>query len=894
MSSTYFGLQQVGRGDDLGGAALTAVLLERSEQAETLISALTAVLNSSQGRTVLVRGEAGIGKTALLNDFCTGLNSSARVLRAACDPLFTPQPLGPLFDLAASAGGELATSVHGGARPHDVAHALLRHLRSDGRSVLVIDDAHWADEATLDVIRLLGRRIVNVPALMVLSYRDEQLDRSHPLQVVLGDLPGGGQVTRITLGGLSHTAVATLAQPHGIDGAELHERTAGNPFFVTEVLAAGAERIPHTVRDAVLARAARLSPPARDLMDAASIVPRRAEKWLLEALVPDALAAGLDDCLGSGVLSAADGWVAFRHEIARLVVEESLPPGKRSALHRAALAALAAHKNGAPDLARLVHHAEAAGDVSALLRFASAAAEHALAAGGRREAANLYARALRFADRIEPVSRARLLERFAEMSYFTGRGEKATAALREALAIYRADGNLLGQGRTLRELGKQIGHDGDLLESLAASTAAVAILEQLPPGAELARTYASLSANYALSDEAEAIRLGAKAIALAEQTGCADALIYALNNVGAIQLRRGDPEGLAKLERSRELAEQTSDEAGVGRAYLHLALVLVTRRELVLADRYLERAIQYCREHGFEAWLTWLTLLRAESDLARGRWADAEKSTTAILCDLPPRFNHARCSALVLLGRLRARRGQPGYWPLLDEARDMVKPVNSAQTHYMIAGARAEAAWLEAATATRIAEETEQAVALEKSSVLWFAGELSCWQWRVGLIADDTQMPGALADPYLLEASGDALAAARWWQDRECGYDAALALASSDDPVLLRRALDDFRRLGAGPAGTIVARKLRSLGERGLPRGPRPATAANPAGLTQRELDVLSLLAAGMRNAEIADRLVVSARTVDHHVSAILRKLGARSRGAAVLTAVRLGLAEAQ
>jgi DNA-binding CsgD family transcriptional regulator len=211
----------------------------------------------------------------------------------------------------------------------------------------------------------------------------------------------------------------------------------------------------------------------------------------------------------------------------------------------------------------------------------------------------------------------------------------------------------------------------------------------------------------------------------------------------------------------------------------------------------------------------------------------------------------------------------------------------------MIAGARAEAAWLDGA-ATRIAEETEQAVALEKSSVLWFAGESSCWQWRAGLLADDTQMPDALADPYLLEASGDAVAAARWWQDRECGYDAALTLASSNDPVLLRRALDEFRRLGAGPAGTIVARKLRALGERGLPRGPRPATAANPAGLTERELDVLSLLAAGMRNAEIADRLVVSARTVDHHVSAILRKLGARSRGAAVLTAVRLGLAEAQ
>src|SRR6516164_338913 len=305
----------------------SAGLLERSEQLGSLGGALAAVAAGGPGRVVLVAGEAGIGKTALLRRFCAGVDGSARVLWARCEPLFTPRPLGPVVDLAGVVGGEMAACTADGARPYDVAVALLRELEA-GPSVLVLEDVHWADEATLDVIRLAGRRVGDVPALVVLSYRDDELERSHPLRIVLGDLPGSDRVIRLELAGLSPQAVAELAGPAGVDAAELHRWTAGNPFLVTEVLAAGIGVVPRSVRDAVLGRAARLGGAAREVLDAAAVVPGPAELWLLDALAP-AEAGALDECLDSGMVVLAGSRVQFRHQIARQVVEESLPPGRR-------------------------------------------------------------------------------------------------------------------------------------------------------------------------------------------------------------------------------------------------------------------------------------------------------------------------------------------------------------------------------------------------------------------------------------------------------------------------------------------------------------------------------------------------------------------------------------
>ena len=873
----------------LGSIAVTDApeLLERSEHLETLGGQLREVKVRSRGRLVLVRGEAGIGKTALLRRFCDELGRSVRVLWAACDPLFMPRPLGPLLDIARATDGELRAQVEGGAKPHDVAGSLLRELEAPAPTVLVLADAHWADEATLDVVRLVGRRVEGVAALLLVSYRDDELDRSHPLRIVLGELPSRRAVTRLELAPLSRASVARLAEASTIDADELYERTAGNPFFVTEALAAQTERVPATVRDAVSSRAARLSEPARALLDAVAVVPKRAEVWLLEALTGGSLEA-LDECLSSGMLRAEASGVAFRHELARFAVEESVAPDRAVGLRRRAITALAEPPTGTPDLARLAYHAEAAGDADAVLRFAPAAAEFAASVGAPREAQNQYWRALGFADVVAPETRADLLERFADQGYLTDMREHAVQAFDEALSIHRARGDLLGQGRVLWKQARLVSCMGRRAQARARGREAVAVLEQLPPGRELARACAAVSHTTMMGDEVEeTIAWGSRAIELAARFDDNEALIASLNNVGTIELSHGLPGGQEKLERSLELALQPGLGHEVGRAYNNLSNALGERRKWGDADRMNSLGIAFCREHGFEAHLNTLLATRASSELARGHWDGAADMAIAILAGPESSLPAPRHEALLTLALVRARRGDPEYGPLLDEASELSDPVGDLDWVGRTAVARAEVAWLEGrmdAIAGITQQPFELAVELQDPSLL---SQLACWRWRAGLLVEP---PPGTEDLCRRQIAGDCEGAAREWRVLCQPYDAALALADSGEPDALRQALDELQRLGARPAAAIVARRLRELGERGLKRGPRPQTRENPAGLTARELEVLPLLAKGLRNAEIAERLVVSQKTVDHHVSAVLRKLGVRTRGEAAAEAGRLRL----
>jgi DNA-binding CsgD family transcriptional regulator/tetratricopeptide (TPR) repeat protein len=859
-------------------------LLERSGQLTALRKALAAASAGANGQVALITGEAGIGKTALLREFCRGAGKSVRVLWAGCDPLFTPRPLGPLHDLATAVGGALEARVTDGAESSDVAMALLSELRRGGPAVLVLEDMHWADEATLDVIRFIIRRIEQVPGLLALSYRDDQLARDHPLRIVLGDLPGADTVTRIELAGLTQQAVAELATPIALNALELHERTAGNPFFVTEVLAAGTSRVPASVRDAILARAAQLDPAARDVLDAIAVVPGSAELWLVAALAPDS-AQALDRCLDSGMILPADGSVQFRHDIARQAAEESLPPGRRAALHRAALATLSSRAD--PDLPRLVHHAEAAGDADAVLRFAPIAADLAETAGARRAALQLYAVAVRFAGASEPDRRARLLDRYADLATFTGLGEEAMVALREAVGIYQSLGDKLREGDTLRRLAGQLGANGSHGEAREAIIEAVALLEQLPPSPELARAYNVLAALLGVIGEDQALTWAEKAIAVAEQVDCQDAIGDALAIVGVAELRDGNLDGLARIDRSRELAEQAGDDVGVARAYVNPAAALCARREWALAERYLVPGLAFAKDYGLDGWWGWLSTMAAEGALARGRSDEAASIATAIMESPVGAVSFSRSRALLVLARLRARRGDTGYEDLMEEAAACAKATPFAEATMLIGVARAEIAWLEGSSGARIGEQVMSTGEATATELRWFAGEREVWQHRAGLYRGD---PSELPEPYRLEIAGDAAGAASWWETQGASYEAALSLAFSGDRVALRKARDMLTGLGAHRAASIVGRQLRALGEPGVPRGPRPATVANPAGLTDREVEVLAFIAAGLSNSAIAERLTLSSRTIDNHVASIFRKLGVQTREQASAEAARLSI----
>jgi DNA-binding CsgD family transcriptional regulator/tetratricopeptide (TPR) repeat protein len=862
-------------------------LLERSEQLVALEGSLEDVLSGRSGRFVLVGGEAGVGKTVLLRRFCDQARKSARILWGACEPLLTPGPLGPLFDVAEATRGELEELVSSEARPHEVAAALIRELAGGRPTVLVLEDVHWADEATLDVLRLLGRKVETVPALVLASYRDDELDRDHPLRLVLGELATGRAVTRVGVPLLSAEAVGVLAAPHGIDADLLHRQTNGNPFFVTEVLAAGTGEIPPTVRDAVLARVARLSAPARRLLEAIAIATPQAEVWLLEALAPAEL-EHLEECLASGmVTSQADG-VWFRHELARLTVEETQPPDRRITLHRRALEGLAAPPEGAPELARLAHHAQAAGDAEAVLRFAPSAGAQAASLGAHREAAAQYAHALRFAGALPSAAQAELLERRAYECYVTGELNEAIAAQERALALRRKLDDQPAVGDCLRALSRLYRFLGRTRDAAELGREAVALLEGLPRGRELAMAYVNLGHLYTVAEDAEeAMAWSAKAGELGERLGDLEVSAYTLTNIGAVEVLREAPEAPAKLQAALELALSSGLEENAGRAFLNLVWWPLRQRRYDLVDQYLEAGLEYCAERGMDLWRLFFIPCRARLELDRGRWAEAAESAALALRDRRT-FPVPRVFALTVLALVRARRGDPDVGSLLAEARRLAEPTGELQRIGPVATARGEAAWLEGAH-DAVVRDTDSALdlAIRRQSP-WVIGELACWRRRAGV---EEAPPAGAAEPFAAELAGDWARAAEIWTGLGCPYEAAIALAGADDEHALRQALDDLQRLEARPAATIVARRLRERGARGLPRGPRPTTRENPAGLTAREVEVLELVAQGLRNADIAERLFLSEKTVGHHVSAILRKLGVRTRGEAGAEAVRLGVA---
>ena len=863
-------------------ATVSAIrLLEREQVLATLEAAFERAA-VGRGELVLVGGEAGVGKTALLRAFCEGRRADARVFSGACDPLFTPRPLGPFVEIAEQIGSPFADAVADGG-PHEVARTLVAECAAS-RAIVVIEDLHWADEASLDVLRLLVRRVEETPALVVATYRDDELDQAHPLRIVLGQLGSSRALRRVTVEPLSPEGVSTLAAPFGVDGAELYRKTGGNPFFVTEALEASTEEIPQTVRDAVLARLSRLGAAERALVEAAAVPRPHAELWLLEALVGGALEP-LERCLASGVLFATANRVGFRHELARLAVEDSLPPDQLRVLHRAALAALASAPT--PDLDRLAHHADGAGDGEAVLRYAPPAAERAAARGAHREAAAHYARALRFAELLAPLELASLALRRSTECYVTDQQDEAIAEAQRAIECYRAIGDRRREGKAFCWLSNILWCPGKTAEAAEAAHAAVALLEQLPPTRDLAVAYGHVATVRMDADDREGtLSWASRALELARELGDDAIVCHELDTIGTIEFLNGRTEGRKQLEGSLRIGRELESDELVGRAFMHLAKASVRQRMHAYASRYIDDGLAYFAERGQLLWRLYLLAYRSQIELEQGRWDDAARTADLILRErwistLP------RTIALTVLALVRARRGDPGHRPLLDAARELAEGRGEPQRIAPVAAARAEVAWIEGRPEL-VAEETDAAFALavERRSP-WFVGELATWRRRAGAHAETDV---AVAAPYAALAAGDHARAAELWDELGCPYDAALARADASDEASLRLAHERLLALGATPVAAIVARRLRARGVRSVPRGPREATRANAALLTKRELEVLVLIADGLKNAEVADRLVVSTRTVDHHVAAAFRKLDVHTRGQAVAVARRLGL----
>jgi DNA-binding NarL/FixJ family response regulator len=780
----------------------------------------------------------------------------------------------------------IRASLESDARRATLFAAVLEDLRSHP-TVLVIEDLHWADEATLDFIKYLARRIVHTKTLLLLTYRDEELVRDHPLRLVIGDLPTR-DVTRLRLLPLSRDAVTTLAKQTAQPEKELYAATGGNPFFVTEILAsdvADVAQVPLSVSDAVLARVARRSREAQRLLEVVSVSPARIERWVVEALSAGD-DAPLDECLAAGLLSLDGQMLSFRHELARQAVEGALPPARRQALNTRVLHALLESEIVPARLARLAHHASQAENAALVLRFAPDAAKQAAARGARREAIAHYQTALRYADQMPPERRAELLDGLSNELYLMGQMEKATPPCEAALELWRALDQPEKVGHDLRHLSALKGYLGKNVEAERLAAQAVELLETLPPGCELARAYASMSRRRMLmSDPAQAVFWGERAMALAKKLGDVETVSAALCNMGSAEMCAGDPSGQTRLERSLAIALEHGDESRVAVDYANLVEISVDRHHYAAAESYLRDGLAYCAEHDLDIVSQGLRGDWARMRLDQGDWAGADEDVTAIL-SIPDLSVASRITPLRVLGLLRARRSDPGAEAALDELRDLALATNQMQCIAPMAAARAEWRWLQGDYVGCRAEATvglQQA--LEHDDPL-SARDVSIWLWRGGDLRD--ALPRT-PTPHALEIAGDWRVAADIWEQLSCPYERALALLDGDEAAL-RDALAIFERLGAAPAAAITRQRLRASGVRGLPRGPRLATQTNPHRLTTRQLEVLVLMAEGLHNSEIAGRLSTTPKTVEHHVTAVLAKLQARSRSEAVSIAHSSGL----
>ena len=846
-------------------------LLERESYMAELEAALAQV-GTGVGRIALVSGEAGIGKTSLIEAFTRRHNASVPVYWGTCDSLFAPRPFGPVHDMAAQLHKDLPVLLASDLQHTAIFPTVLGALQKQ-MAIIVFEDVHWADEASLDLLRFLGRRIARTFALLVVTYRDDELSPQHPLRMVLGDLAISPSAQHVLLKPLSEDGVRTLVGERPMDVSTLHRKTGGNPFYITEILASQTSGIPLTIRDVVLARAARLSPSAEAVLQAGAIIGTRIEPWLLSE-VTGAEAHFIEECMAVGVLHSQGDVIAFRHELTRQTILDTLSPQRTLALHRLVLDSLKAAPVTGKETARLTHHAEAAGDREAVLEFAPAAARQASAASAHRAAAALYALTLRYADYLPPAERALLLEAYAWENNLIDKQSDAIASRRQAIELWRAVANPIKEGENLAHLTMVLLTSGQGKEAQQCSQAAIQILEKQPPGKELALAYR----NQALLENknhniSEANILAEKAVALAERFGDARVLAMSYDTLGSNWLSIDFERGSAYLQRCLGIAREAGLDARVAAVYANLGSTACDLHRFETAERYLSEGTTYCAERDLDLLRYYMLAWRALTQMYLGHWHDAAESARDVL-EHTSISAHNRLPALIALGRLRARQGESGAHDLLTRALESGAASDHFEDIAPIRAVLAEAAWLEGKPETALSEARALYELAVNKQHPWLAGEAAFWLWQCG---EQPIQYDWMAAPFTLQICGEWQVAADEWEKLACPYEQARALAEGNSQTQIA-ALKIFERLGARPAAETLRQRLQKSGVPKIPRNPRASTRENPFGLTSRQVEILALLIEGLSNTEISARLHISPKTADHHVSAILGKMDLHSR----------------
>jgi DNA-binding CsgD family transcriptional regulator/tetratricopeptide (TPR) repeat protein len=1005
--------------------AMTATLTSPSfvGRTEELARLGAAVDRAAAGTptTVLVGGEAGVGKTRLVGELvASARRAGATVLVGGCVELGGEgMPFAPLIEalrafvrdldepalarlvpgraraelarllpeLAAPDGPGTGERPASGGDPgpwsdrgrlFELLLVLLERLAAERPAVLVVEDLHWADRSTRDLLAFLHRNLRHGRLLLVMTYRSDELHRRHPLRPFLAELDRGRRAERLELARFGPDEVA--AQLAGIQGApappelteRIHARSGGNAFFVEELAAtaaAGADgELPPSLRDTLLARIELLAEPAQQVLGVASAAGSRVGHDLLAEVagLGDAeLLAGLREAVSAHVLlvDAGDGAYGFRHALVKEAVYAELLPGERTRLHARFAAALAGRDGGGdPGLAaELAWHWYAAHDLERALVAAVEAGRAAERAYAFAEAQRQFELALELWERVPAATagldKAELLARAGEAAANAGAADRAVALVRGALAEVAPGRDPLLAGQLTERLAFHLRVAG----RPGAMEAYQEAIRLVPPGptVERARVLAGLGQALMLRARfAEAIATCQEAIEVARAAGSAAVETHALCSLGTALARLEDPDdGLAALGEARRLAARLGAAKDEARACVNLSDLLNDLGRLEEAVTVAMEGIEVARAAGLRR--TFGAFLAGNAAAAlhnQGRWdetaeltaahlelGDDEDLNTVTLRQSVATLDAGRGAFESALAHVRAARRLAGdefiavqYPPVLAAVEAEVAawqgrlaeaaaavagglaalrgPLVDLRACMLLAlGLRVEGDRAGLAAARHDHDTLADARLVADGLVQWARGTLagSRITWRRALLAtceaEHARVQGEpdperwLAAVTAWEASGHPypLALARW-------RAAEALLARRGDRTLaaelLRQSHAAAVRLGAAPLRGELERLAR-LGRVDLrPQGPDgpvgpvadPAAAARAAlGLTARELEVLTLVAEGRSNRQVAQALFISAKTASVHVSNILAKLGVASRVEAAAVAHRHGLESA-
>ena len=869
----------------------TVRLLERDDQLAALAAQVRRA-RGGRGGMAVVSGESGAGKSTLLQAFAAGRVDDLPVLWSACDPLTPPRPLGPVHDLAVQLGDGVVSLLRSARQPYEIFSAVFEHLRLHP-SVLVVDDLHWADQGTIDLLRFLLRRIRITSSLLVGALRDDEIGATHPLRALLGDIARSPDAEAVNLAPLSRAAVAALVEDRPLDPEWLHRLTGGNPFYVVEMLDHDAGELPRTVRDAILARTTGLEADAWDLLHLLVCAPEAIPDQLLVPLgigLPALRAVDL-----AGLLRRGPRGLAFRHDLYRLAIGGTLPPGGEVAFHRRMLAAL--ESSPPADAAVLAHHALGAGDAERTLRYGTDAGRAAARSGAHTQAAAFFQTALERGAPRSDAAEAELLERLAGEYYLIDRLDDAIASSERAMRLRERSQDSAGVSTNHHALAVYQWYNANRPDAERHAAAAEAVLpgeRGRHPAAAASRLGHALAMQAYLAMQATDVRRARLLVERAAEiaTGAGDPTLTVRARMirgicDVLEGERGSREATLHVLRTTQAHFDEIYSSG----YSNLTYLDVEQRRLRQAAELFGYSLPMTVERDLPICRVWQLGSRGRMKLLRGDWAGALADADAVLGG--PSAPVARTWPHLVRGLVALRRGDDAdadleqAWALACRFGEPIRLLPAA-------AALVERSWLRGVADPRLTQcrALLAAAAGAGAGLEWARGELTAWLRRLDAGPTGDGAPEAVAEPYRLQLAGRFATAAERWKQLSAPYDQALALVDAGTADSVRAGLDGLDRLGADAVAAKVRQDLRRRGAATIPPRRRKATLTNPAGLTSREVEILRLLADGSTNAEIAQRLFISAKTVDHHVSALLSKLQVTGRRAAAQRAGELGIVD--